>query len=162
MEMDEFRILYETHYNALCGAAYRILLDKDSSREVVQNIFFELWETGKWQTIESPKAYLFVSVYNRSITEFQKRKRFANAAMIVDKGVNDRDHLEENELQKIIVEAVNELPEQCKRIFILSREEELTYGQIAKDLNLSVKTVERQMGIALRKLREYLKIHWSG
>lgn len=157
---NEFRLIFEAHYNNLCRIAHRVIKDQDSAREIVQEVFVEMWSKGSWQQLKSPKAYLYVSVYNRAISELQKGKRFVSEEAIPLLSVSDSMKVEEEELEKIIVEAINTLPDQCKKIFLLSREEELTYRQIAQDLTLSVKTVERQMGIALKKLRKYLDSHW--
>jgi RNA polymerase sigma-70 factor, ECF subfamily len=158
----EFRQLFETNYNNLCRAAYRIVLEKESAREIVQEVFIELWKKDNWQHIESLKAYLYVAVYNRSLSELKKRKPFLSEEAIASRYVTDHHQMEANELEKIITRGIDSLPDECKKIFLLSREEELTYKEIARLLGLSVKTVERQMGIALKKLRDYLNIHWSG
>jgi RNA polymerase sigma-70 factor, ECF subfamily len=160
--MDPFRILYESHYANLCRAAYRILREEESAREVVQKVFIELWEKGNWQQIQSPKAYLYVAVYNRAINELHSRKPFLSAESIPSHLSTNHNPLEQQELESVIARGIDALPEQCKKVFILSREEEFTYNEIAVHLGLSVKTVERQMGIALKKLREYLQNHWSG
>ena len=157
----EFKLIYEEHYANLCRAAYRILGEKESAREVVQEIFLDMWSKGNWNRLQSIKAYLYVSVYNRSITFLGKRKRFVSDDLLMHEASSDHHALENEELKGIIAKAINNLPQRCKEIFLLSREEEMTYGQIAAHLSLSVKTVEGQMGIALKKLREYLDKNWS-
>lgn len=158
----EFRFIFEDNYNNLCRAAYRVLLDEDSAREVVQEVFVELWKKDTWRQLQSPKAYLYVAVHNKSISELRKRKRFVSEDAIPELSIPHAQELEEEELERIILEGIEALPEQCKKVFILSREEELTYREIADQLALSVKTVERHMGIALKKLRDYLNKYWSG
>lgn len=160
MEKD-FRALFEANYNNLCRVAWRILSDRDLAREVVQEVFVELWRKGQWQQLQSSKAYLYVAVYNRSLSELQKSKRFLSEDSLPLLTTDHSDTLEEQELERIIVSAIEALPDQCKKIFILSREEELTYREIAARLGLSIKTVERQMGIALKKIRDYLDRHWG-
>jgi RNA polymerase sigma-70 factor, ECF subfamily len=69
--------------------------------------------------------------------------------------------LEGKELQEILNQAITQLPEKCRIIFNLSRQMGLSYAEIAEQLNISIKTVENQMGIALKKLREYLHKYWE-
>ena len=157
----KFRSLYEDNYVKLCRAANRILKEHDSAREVVQEVFVEFWNKEDWWKIESPAGYLYVSVYNRSLNVLKNRNRFVKEEFIPDSGVSDSDELQIQELQTIILQGITALPERCRLIFVLSREEELTYSNIASRLNLYIKTVEQQMGIALKKLRNHIQIKWK-
>lgn len=134
------------------------------AEEVVQEVFISLWERRKEIVItHSVKSYLVSSVRNRSINYLKlqlpkdRRKEDLDDFHIALTASSDTSGLEYNELYDIIQEAINQLPEKCKAIFILSREEGLTYKEIADELSLSLKTVENQMGIALKKLRAALK-----
>lgn len=157
----QFRLLYEENYNALCKAAYRILREQDTAREIVQDVFVELLNKENWHLIKSPKGYLYMAVYNRSLNWLSKRKRFVSEESIpLHKHATENHSIEHDELKKIIIESIASLPKQCQIIFLLSREESMTYAQIAAHLRISVKTVEHQMGIALKKIRNYLKSRW--
>lgn len=156
-----FRLLFEENYNKLCRIAYRLLLEEESAREIVQEVFIKLWQQDNWQQVDSPKAYLYVAVYNRSLNELKKRKRFVSESALQWEPAPAHASLEYQELENAIVQGIDALPEQCKKIFLLSREEEMTYAQIADHLGLSVKTIERQIGIALKKLREQLHPYLS-
>ena len=123
---------------------------------MVQQVFVDLWTKQNFHQLQSVKAYLYVSVYNRSLNFIQSHKRFLSEEKIPETSVTDPG-VEENELRVVIARAIETLPDRCKEIFLLSREEEMTYNEIATHLNLSVKTVERQMGIALAKVRDYLE-----
>ena len=156
----QFRDLYERHYSKLCYAAFRILKDKDAAREVVQEVFTEFWNRNDWHQLESPQGYLYVSVYNRALNSLKRGRRFASEELIPEGDmVAMEDMLENAELQQLIVAGIEKLPERCRLIFVLSREEELTYAEIATHLDLSVKTVEHQMGIALKRLRKHLSAY---
>jgi RNA polymerase sigma-70 factor (family 1) len=159
---NEFRLIYEEHYNSLCRAAYRILKEKEGAREVVQQVFLDLWTKANWNDLQSVKGYLYVSVYNRSINFIDKRKRFVSEESIPEILEHHQAEVELEELRNAIHLGIEALPDRCKEVFLLSREDEMTYQQIANHLGLSIKTVERHMGIALHKLREYLDVHWSG
>jgi RNA polymerase sigma-70 factor (ECF subfamily) len=104
------------------------------------------------------KSYLYQSVKNRCIDYLRKEKSTSEISEIVE-NINQtpfRDLVEEAELNDRINASINQLPEKCREIFLLCRFEGLKYAEIAKKLNISVKTVEMQMGIALKKLRENL------
>src|SRR5690606_32902871 len=112
------------------------------------------------------KAYLFQSVKNSSLNYLNSR--FAKQDFQRDYfdqeelPVNDTEEaLTYEELQKIVQEAINQLPTKCRTIYSLSRNTGMSYKEIAEELGISIKTVENQMGIALKKLRTYLQHHWE-
>ena len=156
-----FRSIFEDNYSHLCRVAFRILREEEMAREVVQEVFVELWKRGNWEQIQSLKGYLYIAVYNRSLNELKKRKRFVSESAVPERSAADHQQMEYHELERSIAQGIDDLPDQCKKIFLLSREEEMTYAQIAKHMDLSIKTIERQMGIALQRLREHLKIYLS-
>ncbi len=139
-----------------------MLNDHTTAEEMVQQVFFKILERKEPITIHtSVKAYLYKSVNNECLNYIKHQK--------VRKGFethSNRDTKEQNtgpvaglqlkELEQQLKKAINELPEQCRTIFQLSRFEELKYAEIAAQLGLSIKTVETQMGRALKKLRVQL------
>lgn len=154
-----FEELFRTHYKALHAYANLILKDEDSAEEVVQNMFLKFWEKRELLQVEtSMKAYLYKCVYNDSLNLLKHEKV---KLKYQDFTKQTADHLSDSasakvelgELQIRLREALNVLPEQCRTIFQLSRFEELKYREIAEKLNISIKTVENQMGKALRLLR---------
>lgn len=154
----EFRLIYEAHYVSLCRIAYRILAEEDTAREVVQEVFIEIWRKQNWQELRSVQAYLITAVYNRSLKGLRKQKKLVSFDQVAEPGTVESP-LEQQELEVLISQGIDQLPERCREIFLLSRESEMTYSQIAGQLGISIKTVEAQMGIALKKLREHLRIH---
>jgi len=161
-----FTLLYN-HYNLrLCSYAFRIINNNNEAREVVHTTFCKIWDKRKNLEIkESLEAYLYRSVYNNSISLLRKKKQYA---MYVDQGVADiyfnriiqNPHAElkliDSEYRKYILSAINELPEKCREIFIKCKIEGRTYPEVAKILDISVKTVEAQMTTALKRLRKNL------
>lgn len=156
---EAFEQLFKAHYRSLHAYARVIVRDEDAAEEIVQGIFLKLWERRELLSVQtSVKAYLYKCVYNDSLNHMrhQKTKKkyedFTVHAM-------DQHHeaaskrVELTELQHNLDIALNELPEQCRTIFQMSRFEELRYREIAEALGLSVKTVENQIGKALRILR---------
>lgn len=132
------------------------------AEEVVQQLFLKFWEKRELlQVGTSMKAYLYKGVYNDSLNLLKHQKV---KLKYQDYTLHTADHLSDpasakielGELELKLREALNELPEQCRTIFQLSRFEELKYREIAEKLNISIKTVENQMGKALRLLRAKL------
>ncbi len=156
--------LFNNHYTELCRKAYRIVNNKDLSEDLVQDVFFKLWEKRNQIVINtSLKAYLNRMVFNESISFLRKNKDLLEFSdEIEQKEINEvsAGSLEQKELQVILNSAINTLSPRCKTIFLLSRIEELTYKQIAEQLEISVKTVENQMGKALKTLRKILKYNY--
>jgi RNA polymerase sigma-19 factor, ECF subfamily len=154
--------LFKDYYGDLCRKAYRILNNKVISEDIVQEVFFKLWENRKKIYIQtSLKAYLNRMVFNESISYLRKNKElidFSYDADIEDvHSVIPDEKMEQKELKNIIDNAINKLPPACKAIFLLSRIDELSYKQIAEKLEISIKTVENQMGKALKIIRHSIR-----
>ena len=158
----EFEQLFKEHFKSLYAYAYTIIKDEAASEEIVQNVFFKIWDKHLLPTIEtSLKAYLYKAVYNDSLNYLKHLKikaQYKTYAM-----QHNTHHTEQaskklvlKELEDKLRHAMNELPRQCRTIFQLSRFEGLKYHEIAQELNISVKTVENQMGKALKLLRTKL------
>lgn len=157
-----FEQVFKTHYKNLHAYAFSILKDEMAAEEMVQNVFYKLWTRTESLSISgSLAAYLYRAVNNESLNYLKHQKVKAVHGLHIAYHMNGqtdsaskRLHLKELEARLHI--ALNELPEQCRTIFQLSRFEELRYREIADRLNLSIKTVENQMGKALKILRAKL------
>lgn len=162
-DVSTFEMLFKTHYKALCRYATAYLYDPDDAEEVVQSTFIGFWEKREIIQIDSSiKAYLYRSVRNACLNEIKRQKvRLLHANSVVAEGEKfsqSSDHLAiKTELEAKIQEALQSLPEQCRLIFKMSRFEELKYQEIADQLCISIKTVESQMGKALKLMRVKLK-----
>jgi len=159
-DVNSFNCLFDTYYSCLCLFAVKYLNDLDISRSLVQQLFVDLWvKREKMDTVWSVKSFLYTSVRNRCIDHLRVQKRTMKMTAAVEEvtQIPFHDLIEEAELNDLINKSINQLPEKCREIFILCRNEGLKYADVAKRLDLSVKTVEMQMGIALKKLRECLK-----
>lgn len=154
-----FSKLFNEAYTPLCFFANKYLCDLDLSRSLVQEVFVDLWVKRERLNIHtSAKSYLFQSVKNRSIDYLRKEKTITPISKIHEKlkAIDSHDLVEEAELNDRINSAIQTLPEKCRQIFLLCRYEGLKYAEVAEKLQLSVKTVEMQMGIALKRLRGML------
>lgn len=154
-----FSRLFDDYYEVLCFFANKYISDLDLSRSLVQQVFVDLWtKRGKLSVKHSPKSYLFNAVKNRSIDYL--RKKNTNVPITAShENVHQapfHDLLQEAELNKKINDSINALPEKCRSVFLLCRFEGLKYIEIAEKLDISIKTVEMQMGIAMKKLRKNL------
>jgi RNA polymerase sigma-70 factor, ECF subfamily len=157
-----FEQLFRTHYSGLCGYASKYVWDADQAEEIVQDLFYNLWNKKNNLNIDiSIEAYLFRAVRNACLNYLKHQKvRRHHADSVKNTAASDQidsdDPMEILELQVKIDEAVDALPPERQKIFKLSRYEGLKYKEIADELGLSVKTVEAQMGKALKTLREDL------
>lgn len=155
-----FEKLYDEYYPSLCLFANKYLGDLDLSRSLVQELFVDLWLKREKLTVrqESVKSYLFKAVRNRSVDCLRETKKTVSLSAVPEHSMKApfEDKLEEAELNARLNQSISELPEKCREIFLLCRFEGLKYGQIAEKLNISVKTVEMQMGIALKKMKDKL------
>ncbi len=154
-----FEQLFKAHYRALYAYAFTILKSEEDAEEVVQHLFLKCWEKQSFRGIrESAKAYLYKSVYNDSLNLLKsqkvRRKYETNYAQRIPEFEGKADSgYKQQELHAQFLSALNDLPAQCRMVFQLSRFEELKYKDIALQLGISIKTVENQMGKALRVLR---------
>jgi len=158
----QFELLFRTSYAALVKYAGTLVKDRDSSEEIVQELFFRLWQDKQKINIESSlTGYLFRSVHNRCLHHIEHLKVVARHS---EEMSNKPEATEENpseilqykELIEKITLILERLPERCAIIFSMNRFEGLKYYEIAEKLSISVKTVEADMGKALKEFRKEL------
>ena len=158
----QFESLFRSSYVSLVRYAKSIVKDHDTGEEIVQELFFRLWLDREKIKIESSlNGYLFRAVHNRCLHWIEHNK-------VVEKHALDSAYkqtltveipseiLQYKELQTKITMILERLPERCGRIFCMNRFEGLKYAEIADKLSVSVKTVEADMGKALREFRKEL------
>lgn len=161
-----FELLFRRYYHRLCAFANKFLNNPEEAQEVVQEVFTRIWESrDDIDPQESLTSYIFKITRNLSVSRL-RRRRVESAYNDVLKLVyiehsefTSLDLLIGKELEANIATAIGKLPGQCRKIFELSRIEGLKYNEIAKTLNISVKTVETQMSRALKSLRSDLTEH---
>jgi len=164
-----FERVFKEHFKNLHAYACSIVKDEGEAEEMVQNVFFKLWEKKeKISELQSVPAYLYRAVHNECLNYVKHEKvKMAYEAHAVHHGSlssQPADTATAKQLEHRIAESLSALPEQCRTIFQMSRFEELKYREIADKLGLSVKTVENQMGKALKilrtKLADYISVVW--
>lgn len=157
-----FEDLFNEHYSNLCAYANQFLKELEASEEVVQEVLFKLWTNRETTEITtSIKSYLFRAVRNSCLNVIKHINIREEYKEHRDREIHlEEQNLEEqilvSELEQKIREAIDQLPQERKKIFIMSRYDGLKYREIAEKLNISVKTVENQMGSALKYLRTEL------
>lgn len=156
-----FRYYYDLYFNDLCKSLNCFTKDLDIIEDTVQNVFVNLWENRSTIDISHIKTYLFTSVRNRMLNYIRDNKNIIVPLddTVVEYFSTDSDEINftfDEELYLVTQEAIDTLPEKCKELFILSKHGNYTYKQIAENKNISVKTVENQIGIALKKIRSYV------
>lgn len=161
MRIKDIKDLFDEHQGSMRRIAYQVVQDSDVAKDVVQEVFIKLWE--KWDDIErgaSIKYYLHKAVMHTSINYLNSRKRLVSWSPETERGLAETVKAEDTErngqIRALLQEAIDDLPPKCRTIFILCKQEGLRYKEIADYLDISEKTVENQMGIALKKLRQAL------
>ena len=162
-----FEKLFKDQYPILCGYARKYLDDVDQAEEVVQEMFFNFWQKKeKLEINTSIEAYLFRSVRNSCLNylkhlKIREEHRLATNHEIRKKEQEIHDNVVALELQQRIEDVIEKLPQERRKIFKMSRYEDLKYKEIAAKLDISIKTVEAQMGKALKYLRLHLSEYLS-
>ena len=163
-----FETLFRAYYDPLCRYAYQWVENRETAEEIVQDLFYVLWkERENLQIFTSVNGYLYRSVKNKSLQHIEQervrndyRKMYAENAVIETS--TPQEDLEYKELEEQIQEVLYHLPERRQMIFHMHRVEGKKYHEIARELQISVKTVEAEMSKALRELRnKYNSIYHS-
>lgn len=159
-----FEELFREHYSELCGFAADYLSSVDRARDVVQDTFLEIWRRrGDIKIKSSIKSYLYQSVRNRALNEIRKLKtksEYLEAVKSETEGREKRTAINKIEMSKLsdeVNEAISELPERRRMAFLLHRRHGFTYKEVAQIMGIAPKTVENQIGRALKSLRSQLE-----
>lgn len=154
-----FEELFDNWYEPLCRYAFSVLRDMDEAEDVVQKMFCKLWDQHDTLDIKSSvNSYLYRIVHNDSLNFIQQKtshkEHNLNFISTLNSEVNSTiEHIEANELQNAISKALDKLPPQCRRVFEMSRMQQLSYSEIANKLDISTNTVENHISKALKLLR---------
>ena len=158
-----FEQLFKRNYRALCSYSNRLVMHHQLAEEIVDDVFSNLWKNrNRIRITTSFQAYLVTCVRNRSLDCLRQLKQEKRRSLLEhDESLPCRQSIAcetmmLEELRHRIHAAVRILPEQCRIIFQMSREEDLRYQDIARKLNISVKTVDTQIGRALKHLRKVI------
>ena len=156
-----FRALFDRYYPSLLGTGINLLKDKEVAKDVVQDVFLQIWKNReKLQINTSLEAYLKRAVINRSLNKIRSRKGNTGTEELKYEQVNEpsaQEELEGGDVKKALDRGLRKLPERCRLIFTLKRIEGMSQKEIASQLDISTKTIENQMTKALKVLKEELR-----
>lgn len=159
---DAFVEIYRTHFSGLCDFTFYITRDAEVAKELVQDMFLAIWEQRQnWSPHGSIRSYLYKAVKNRSLDHLNHQKvvrKYEKNNQHIEEDIRQQDdQVTQKELAAAIDREIERLPEKCRMIFVMSRQQGLTYNEIAEVQGVSIKTVETQIGRALKKLRTSLR-----
>lgn len=162
LEKDNFKKRFDVYYPMLCRIAFGYIPDSHECEDIVQECFIAVWNNGKHELVEKEfVSYMVRAVKNNCISFLRKQNQLVvsldDSTVSLDTSEHSSEHDEEPSHDEILENLLSVLPPKCKEIFLLSKLEGLKYQEIAKKLDLSIKTVENQMGKALKLLREQIK-----
>jgi RNA polymerase sigma-70 factor (ECF subfamily) len=167
----EFSGIYLLYFPKMVRFAREYVISEEEAKNIVQDLFLYLWEQRETlYAISNLNAFLFTLVKNRCIDYYRHYNRFESKKESLDT-IQERElHLRmealrqfdvnmftANEIEEILDKAIQNLPEKCRQVFVLSRLEGLKHEEIARQLNISVNTVQNHISTALRKLKVELK-----
>lgn len=161
---DEFAFtsIYNTYWKLLLASAYNVLKNKELCEDIIQDVFISLWRNRKQIEIKvSLKSYLYACTRYQVYDKIRNNKLKFHIELFdgLDnrlKNTSPETKLIYKELVAQITDIVNSLPEKCRKVYLLSREQNFSHKEIAKELNISTKTVENHITKALAVLRNSL------
>ena len=157
-----FEALFRAYADRLSAFASQYVKSPEVAEEIVQDLFLEIWQgRAHWRPTKNVRAYLYKTARNEALDYLKHEEVVAEWKR--QAGVDEmasppspREHLRQKELNRAIQDAIAELPERRRLIFVLSRRHDMTYREIAETLDISIKTVETQMSRAFKTLRKLL------
>ena len=162
-----FETLFKEYHAPLCAFALDYVNSSTKAHDIVQNVFLKLWQMRKeWEVRRSLQAYLYQAVRNRSLNtirnEKTRREAHSGFAAIRSSSINRtaEDQLYFGQLSDAIDEVIEKLPKRRREAFVLHRRHNLTYVEVAEIMDISPKTVENQIGRALKFMRKHLANHF--
>lgn len=162
-DLAAYRFLFDRHFADLCNFLNIYLHSREFSEAIALEIFEYVWEKRETLVIRASfRSFIFTSGKNRAISHYRKQRRSIFTSLDPEEADDSSSgqFMEVEELRAFLESAINQLPEQSRRIFLMAREENLSHKEIALQLGITPKTVENHVGIALRKLRETLKPYY--
>ncbi|MFA9388488.1 MAG: RNA polymerase sigma-70 factor [Prolixibacteraceae bacterium] len=145
---------FHQFYSPLCNYATRIIRNEDEAEDIVQTLFIQLYEKNKLPSILNVEAYLLRSVRYKCIDYLRSKSTTLSIDHLREEPANSFPEISEDDIEPLFHYYAAKLPPKTREVFLLSRVNKLSYKEIAEELNLSQKTIENQMGSALKKLRK--------
>ncbi len=161
--LTHFEEIFRKYRPGLVAFAVTIIHNSNEAEEVVHDVFISYWNGGEYRNIQNDaalKSYLFRAVKNRSLNQLRKAKvdytDLPADESVISVSPSVIEELSTKEIKQKVHALIEQLPKKCRQIFIMSRTYEMSHKEIAEILNISTKTVENQIGIALKFLRVHI------
>lgn len=159
-ESKAYDYVMDSYYEKLCNYAHSLIQDHDNAEDIVQTVMISLWQNRKkLKQNLSLKSFLYKSVYNRFIDEYRKNKPvlyLEKQHLEIMYTIAEKEHDNLEQTIKIVYQEIQNLPNKCRKVFLLSKQEGLTHIEISEYLGLSVKTVEGHISRAFKILNNRL------
>ncbi|MFB9055666.1 RNA polymerase sigma-70 factor [Mariniflexile ostreae] len=158
-----FNEIYNRYWSILYAYAFRIYTEEKICEDIIQEVFIRLWEKGKTTDIINIEGYLFKAIKNKIATHIRDLKFTpAHDHVLQNIAISDTSerNLEYEEFENHVLFEIDKLTPKCKKVFILSRFDQLSNTEISKKLNISIRTVEKHISDALKELKSSLKISY--
>lgn len=155
-----FAEIYTRYNKMLYRSAFNILRDKETAKDAVQEVFISLWQRGGNVVIQNLEAYLRQAIRFQVLKVLRMQKndeRFYERLATVTVDIINENPLLLKEQEALLIDILESLPADCRAIFTMSREDRLPYRQIAGNLKISEKTVEKKMSICLKRIRHAIE-----
>lgn len=158
----EFETIFREQFSPLCNLAYSVVKDTDVAKDIVQQVFLSLWQKRTEINFHtSSRSYLCRAVVNTALNHISKGKKLVKLDECVKEPITEPIYHEISKpkatMEDQVRSAINELPPVCQKVFTLSRFSDLSNKEIASELNISIKAVEKHISKALKTLRITLK-----
>ena len=159
-----YKRIFFTFYQALVRFALTFVDNRETAEEIVSDVMIKIWENRKTlDTIDNLRVYLYISTKNTALNYLSRKKltvvSLDNLTIDFPSPALDPEQLMITaEMMRRINHAVNTLPPRCKLVFRLVKEDQLPYKDVAQILNISIKTIDNQLAIALRKISEAINL----
>ncbi|NGP88738.1 RNA polymerase sigma-70 factor [Fodinibius halophilus] len=155
-----FRTFYDAHFDSLLRFLVSRNTSKEAAKDIIQKAFIYIWEhRSKIDPDKSLKSYIFRIAYTRMLNHHRDHKKFSNDEAVPEQEsrLTPEDHARETDLKKAIDRAIEEMPEKRGMVFRLCFVEDLTYKEAAETMEVTPKTIENHMGLALKDIRKSLE-----
>lgn len=168
-EEEDFEVVFRKYFTKLVYFAMEYVADFETAREITQETMVTLWDKRHELNLKKDlSGYLYTLVKNRALNHLKHQlaiKKYQNYAQhrYLDYLLNQTalnnfsfNYIEYKQLSKAIQEAVDSLPEKCKNVFIMSRYDGFSHREIAEKMNISVKTIENHIAVAIKKIKRHI------
>lgn len=154
---EAFRFLFDRYYTPLCRYVNTLILDETGAEDIVQGVFVYLWEhRADMLLTHSVQSYLFAACRHKALNHLRDQRKFTPFVPEQHDSIYEEMGVEMDDLHRLIEEAVMCLPEKCGKIFRMSRDEDLSYKEIAEREGIAVKTIESQIHTAIKRIKRHL------